>query len=97
MYSIKYQVVFYRQKEWNNNITLKQIAKFVKICIHELYRLNCWLPINVGYCLHNYNADSIRDFTSLRSLRTFTESVVFFPVVFQIRRRFTKVVNNSSA
>jgi len=32
-----------------------------------------------------YNADSIRDFTSLGDLRTFTESVVFF-------RRFPNTV-----
>jgi len=30
------------------------IPKYCKIrqnCIHDMYRINCWLPINLGYCL----------------------------------------------
>ena len=55
-------MVFYCQKEGKNNITLKHIAKYernihnvpIKLLITNKFRL-----------LFTYNADSIRDFTSL--------------------------------
>ena len=34
----QYPMVFYRQKEWNNNLTPKHISKDANNCIHELYR-----------------------------------------------------------
>jgi len=49
-FNIKYIVVFYRQKEWNNNKIPKHIAKYAKKCIHDNYRISWWLPINLGYC-----------------------------------------------
>ena len=49
--NLLYQVIFYCQKVWNNNIIPKYIAKYAKKCIHDMYRINCWLPMNLGYCL----------------------------------------------
>jgi len=86
-------VVFYRQKEWNN-----YTERYCKIR-QQLY--SRYVPIklliaNTFRLLFTYNAEPIRDLTSLESWRTFTESVVIFRF-FQMRRQFTNVVNTSSA
>jgi len=38
-------------KEWNNNITPKHIAKYVKNCISDMYLIIVEMPINFGYSL----------------------------------------------
>ena len=72
-------------RKWNNNITPKHVANYVKLCIYGMYCMIKMLIANKFRLLFIYNADSIRDFTSLGDLRTFTESVVFF-------RRFPNTV-----
>jgi len=71
-------MLFYRQKELNNNIAQTHIAKYRYVKMYSRYIPIKLLTANKFWLLFTTNAYSIRDLTSIGSIRTFTESSVLF-------------------